>query len=178
MRALLVYESMFGGTHRLAEAIADGMRERVDVSIVNVGGAALRVVTDLLVVGAPTHAGGLSTPQTRAEAGAWSKEPERHLALEPGAMGIGVGDWLDDLEEPIGRFAAFDTRANAARIMTGSAAIHIERKLRKLGGTALVDPMSFLVHENSVLDGEFARAVLWGTQLAAALVGTPVGAGA
>ena len=168
IRALVVYESMFGGTHRLAEAIAEGLRAHVDVSMVSVCQAALRVVSDLVIVGAPTHAGGLSTPETRAEAEEWSKDPERHLVLDRGARGIGVREWLDDLEGPIGRFAAFDTRANAARIMTGSAATHIERKLHKLGGTPLVDPISFLVHENSVLEGEFARAVQWGARLAAA----------
>jgi hypothetical protein len=168
IRALVVYESMFGGTHRLAEAIAEGMRTRVDVSLVGVGEGASRVESDLLIVGAPTHAGGLSSPDTRDEAVEWSADPERHLVLDRGARGIGIREWLDDLQKPIPFFAAFDTRANAARIMTGSAATHIDRKLRKLGGIALVDSTSFLVHENDVLDGEFARAVQWGARLAAA----------
>jgi hypothetical protein len=177
MRALVVYESMFGSTHRLAEAIADGMRGRVDVSLVGVGRAASRVVTDLLIVGAPTHAGGLSSLDTRAEAEAWSEEPERHLVLEWGAPGIGVREWLDDLEGPIPSFVAFDTRANAARIMTGSAAIHIDRKLRKLGGAAVMDPTSFLVHENNLLEGELARAVQFGVQLASAAIPSYVAGG-
>jgi hypothetical protein len=166
IRALVVYESMFGGTHRLAEAIAEGMQDRIDVSLVSAGNAASRMVTDLLIVGAPTHAGGLSSPDTRAEAEAWSEDPERHLALDCGARGIGVREWLDNLESPIPSYAAFDSRANAARIMTGSAAILINRKLRKLGGTAVANPISFLVHENNLLDGEVARAIQWGAQLA------------
>jgi hypothetical protein len=176
IRALVVYESMFGGTHRLAEAIAEGMGDRVDVSLVSAGKASSRMVTDLLIVGAPTHAGGLSTPDTRAEAEAWSEEQGRHLVLDCGARGIGVREWLDNLECPIPPFATFDSRANAARIMTGSAAALINRKLRKLGGTAVAGPTSFLVHENNLLDGEVARAVQWGAQLTSAATSSYVNA--
>ena len=33
MRALVVYESMYGNTHLIADAIADGLRETADVVV-------------------------------------------------------------------------------------------------------------------------------------------------
>jgi hypothetical protein len=60
--------------------------------------------------------------------------------------------------------------------MTGSAATIINRKLRKLGGTSVAAPISFLVHENNLLDGEVARAVQWGVQLASAATSSYVNA--
>lgn len=174
IRALVVYESMFGGTRRMAEAIAEGMRSQLDVSLVGASEAALKVETDLLIVGAPTHVRGLSSRATRAEAEKWATEPARNLVLDRGARGIGVREWLDDLEKPIPLFAAFDTRANAARMMTGSAATHINRSLHKLGGVALVDPISFLMHENKLIDGEYVRGIEWGAGLAAAALASTV----
>ncbi len=36
MKALIVYESMFGNTREVAEAIATGLRDRAEVEIVDV----------------------------------------------------------------------------------------------------------------------------------------------
>ena len=63
MRTLVVYESMFGNTRAIAEAVAAGLTEAAEVVLVPV-----REVTpahvhsaDLIVVGGPTHAHGLSS---------------------------------------------------------------------------------------------------------------------
>lgn len=70
MNALIVYESMFGNTRKLADAIADALRASgVDTSIMH----AQEAPTDLsdyrlVVVGAPTHAHSLPRPKSRAEA--------------------------------------------------------------------------------------------------------------
>ena len=167
MNAVIVYESMFGGTRRIAEAVAMGLSPRYSVSLVGVGEASSTVATDFLIVGAPTHAGGLSSYTTREEAAEWSRDPERHLMLEPEAGGIGVREWLDDLDKISVPFAAFDTRGDAMRLMTGSAATHIDRKLRELGGRSVADPESFRVHENSLIDDELSRAVKWSELLSA-----------
>ena len=73
MRALIVYESMFGGTRDIARAIAAGLRTAVPVDVHGVGDTpgTLGAVGDdvsLLIVGAPTHPGGLSRPRSRAAA--------------------------------------------------------------------------------------------------------------
>jgi menaquinone-dependent protoporphyrinogen IX oxidase len=67
MRALVVYESMYGNTHRIAEAIARGLRPAYAVRVVSVAGARYEHVGryDLIVVGGPTHAHGMSRPDTR-----------------------------------------------------------------------------------------------------------------
>jgi flavodoxin len=58
MKITIVYESMFGNTHEVAEAISDGVRRAepdADVACVPVVEAAPELIksTDLLVVGGP-----------------------------------------------------------------------------------------------------------------------------
>ena len=70
MRALVVFESMFGNTEKIAAAIGEGLATRMPVDVVEVGIAPLDIDADtvLLVVGGPTHAFGMSRPQTRQDA--------------------------------------------------------------------------------------------------------------
>ena len=67
MRALVVFESMYGNTHLIAGEIADGLRAGYEVTLVPVAGATAELVAgaDLLVAGAPTHMHGLSSIVTR-----------------------------------------------------------------------------------------------------------------
>ena len=62
MRARVVYESMFGNTQAIAQAVADGLAESMSVDLEEIGSAATDVAADvgLLVVGGPTHAFGMS----------------------------------------------------------------------------------------------------------------------
>lgn len=170
-RATIVYESMFGSTRRIAEAIAQGMQEAATVSVLPVKHASESFDdVDLLLVGAPTHVHSLSRPSTRAQAGQWGDDPGRALTLEPDAEGIGVREWLElcgDLPVP---FAAFDTRADMPEIFSGSAAAAIEKRLTRLGGRRLMHHESFLVDKTSALEpGELDRARDWGRTLAAQL---------
>src|SRR4051794_36062744 len=104
---LIVYESMFGGTRRVAEAIADGLAPSGHCTVVEVSHAPTVIghEVDLLVIGAPTHAFGLSTPDTRREAQAETTDPV--ISRE-----LGIREWLDALVvlTPRTRTAAFDTR--------------------------------------------------------------------
>lgn len=70
MRALVVYESMFGNTRRIAQAIADGIRDGADVALTDVVDAPADVPddVDLVVVGGPTHVFSMSRKVTRREA--------------------------------------------------------------------------------------------------------------
>ena len=70
MRALVVYESMYGNTHVVAGEIADGLRVGYEVTLVPVAEATAELVAgaDLLVVGAPTHMHGLSSASSRRTA--------------------------------------------------------------------------------------------------------------
>jgi flavodoxin len=73
MRALVVYESMFGNTRLVASNIADGLRADYEVTVVPVAEATPELVAaaDLLVAGAPTHMHGLPSGWTRMLA-AWA----------------------------------------------------------------------------------------------------------
>ena len=68
MRALVVYELMYGNTKEIAAAVADGLSTRMPVQLTEVGAAPTVLADDigLLVVGGPTHAHGMSKPKSRA----------------------------------------------------------------------------------------------------------------
>lgn len=172
LRALVVYESLFGGTEHIARAIANGLEQAVDVRVGSVEQIQPSEASgvDLLIVGGPTHAHAMSSPTTRAEAIEWSHDPARKLQLAPGMHSIGVREWLEKVDE-VGRFACFDTRASGPRLVSGAASHGIARELAKHGGTPVVSPESFLVDSaSSLADGEVRRAIAWGDALAAQVV--------
>ncbi len=112
MRAVVVYESMFGSTKKVAEAIAEGLAECAEVSVVPVTSAGTHILdgTDLVVVGGPTHTHGMSRPGTRKMAGKRAGKPGSEAELVPGAVsGPGVREWLASLGRLEVAGAAFDT---------------------------------------------------------------------
>lgn len=170
--ATIIYESMFGSTRRIAEAIAEGLgHEGVRTTVMAVKDAPETFAdVDLLLVGAPTHVHSLSRPSTRVEAGRWGDDQERRLTLEPDTEGIGVREWLDTCGHLPDRFAAFDTRADMTELFSGSAAVAIERRLKKLGSHRFAAKASFLVDKQSTLEpGELDRAKEWGRTIAVEL---------
>ena len=64
MHTLVVYESMFGNTHKIADGIAAGLRPTGEVRVVPVHEATDELVAwaDLVVVGGPTHIHGMTRP--------------------------------------------------------------------------------------------------------------------
>ena len=168
MRALVVYESMYGNTHAVADAIAAGLGGEVEVRPVHDAGTVSGDV-DLLVVGGPTHMHGLTSAMSRKAA--VSAAEEDAVTVEPGATEEpGLREWLRGLEGTGLRAAAFDTRADARAALTGSAARGIARRLRRRG-CDVVDSQSFLVadSEGPLEDGELDRAREWAAGLASAL---------
>src|SRR5215472_6975640 len=170
MKAVVIFESMYGNTRAIAEAVAEGIAADSDVQVtaLPVGAASTEVTrdADLLVVGGPTHAHGMSRAPTRRAAHEAADKPDSGLLLDPTAGGPGVRDWLAHLEHRGGLGAAFDTRLDAPAIFTGSAAARIARKLRRSGVTAVTKPESFLVTKKTQLHaGEVARAREWGARL-------------
>ncbi len=167
MKIVIVFESMFGNTRQIAEAIADGARDPALVSVVNVNDITLPVLenANIVIVGAPTHAHTLSRPATRAEAVKEAADPTKGLALEPNAESTGIREWLETAPSLPGLFAAFDTRADIARVLSGAASSKIDRMLYSLGSKRLDKAQSFLVKDNRLDEGERDRAQRWGTQL-------------
>lgn len=167
MRALVVYESMFGNTGKVASAIADGMADGADVTLLNVVDAPVELPADidLVVVGGPTHAFSMSRTSTRRAAaqrgGAYTDLPE------------GIREWLDNLTRAPSAcaFAAFDTRVDMP-LLPGAASHAATRRARKLG-FSVVDPASFLVegYEGPLVPGQLQRAREWGHSLTEQLAG-------
>jgi hypothetical protein len=173
VKAVVVYESMFGNTHLIADEIANGLRDGNidDVTVVAVGDAEADLVTqaDLVVVGGPTHVHGMSRESTRKAAVEMAEKPDSDLTLEPDAEGDGLREWFDQLDASITTAAAFDTRAAIPATISGRASKGIAKRLRAHGAALVVDPESFLVSkENHLLDHEAEHARAWGARLASA----------
>jgi len=175
MQALIVYESMYGNTRAIAEAIAEGVHEAepdADVSCVPVStaGPELTRTADLLVVGGPTHMHGMSSGVSRrlAQASAAKQHGgEASHGLDEGAEGPGLRSWFHHLpqSEPGTYAAAFDTRADIR--MSGGAADGIARRLAHHHYDLVVEPEGFVVDdaEGPLRAGELDRARAWGAQL-------------
>ena len=171
MRALVVYESMYGSTHVIADNIADGLRGDYEVTVVPVGKATPELVAaaDLVVAGAPTHLRGLSTAKSRQMAAQAAAKPGSWLRMDPDAGGPGMRDWLEGLGHRDGLAAAFDTRVNGLALLTGRASRPIARLLKRHGYRLVAAPEGFLVcSHGTLLDGEASWARRWGTIIAAA----------
>jgi hypothetical protein len=163
MTALVVYESMWGSTKAIAEAIADGLAPGGPVRVVEVSDleGAVGDDVDLLVVGGPTHAFGMTRASTRD--GAAKDHP-------PVISTTGVREWLEGLHLRAGvACAAFDTKVVKPNL-PGSAGRAIDKELRRLGGRPVAKATTFRVHGkwDGLADGELERARDWGAELAEA----------
>ena len=159
MKALIIYDSFFGNTERVAQAIATALADRADVTARRVGEVKPENLTglDLLIVGSPTQ-GFRPTP-------AMKKLLESIPAQ--GLKGVKV--------------AAFDTRIAIedvhSRLLTvlvdlfGYAAKPIADRLKKKAGDLVLPPEGFFVQdkEGPLKEGELARAAAWAKKLITAL---------
>ena len=173
MRAVVVYESMYGNTHLVADAIGAGLRPAFDVSVVPVAQVSPAVLADaeLVVVGGPTHAHGMSRAATRKAAVEAAEKPASPLEVEPDAPGPGLRDWFGALGQYPAKAAAFDTRIHAPAVLTGRASKGVTRLLRAHGFDVIAEPESFLVTKQDRLElQETARARAWGASLAESIV--------
>lgn len=162
MKALVMYESMFGNTETVARAVAEGLATKFEVTVADVRTTPRALGMDVVVVGGPTHAFGMSRPGTRQDA-------VRQGAGHKGAEEVGLREWLDTSPALTGiAAAAFDTKVN--KPLTGSAARKADRRLRRLGCRVLVPAESFHVGGTAgpLADGERERARRWGETVAAA----------
>lgn len=145
MRALVVYDSVYGNTEKIAQAIG-GAISGGEVRVLRAGevGPPELENISLLVVGAPTQ-GGRATPAIRDFLDRVSKAEINGLDA-----------------------AAFDTRhVSAMTKIFGYAAGRIASSLKKKGANLLVDPEGFFVEgtEGPLRAGELERAAAWGKGL-------------
>ena len=163
MRVLVVYESMFGNTRDLAEAIASGAGDAAVTECVEVSEAGQPYDgLDLLIVGGPTHQFGLSRPGSRA--GALDDADGPLVSQE-----FGIREWIKSLRKvKCASAAAFDTSIRSPNL-PGSAARGAAKRLRKRGYEIVASPEIFHVEgmTGPITDGELERARDWGRQLTA-----------
>lgn len=132
MRALVVFDSVYGNTEWIARAICEGLQQHHTVRQIRASAVDVADLksADLLVVGAPTQ-------RHRAS-------PEMHAFLEtlPRRSLRGVSA------------SAFDTRYRMAMFFSGSAAVEIARQLKRAGATIIDEPQSFFMEPEHPADGE------------------------
>jgi flavodoxin len=151
LKALVVYDSRFGNTEKVAHAIAAALGPEDNVRTVKVDAVAAEDLQDLdvVVVGGPVHA--------------WrpTKEIQAFLdSLQPNALS-GV------------QAAAFDTRFGSR--LAGAAADNIEKALRKQGCTIVAPATGFIVlgGEGPLAEGELNKAAAWAKQILEATGANP-----
>ena len=142
MKALIVYDSIYGNTEKIARAIAETITPSDEVKVLRAGEANPSELAsiDLLIVGSPTHAG----RPTPAIQDLLNKVPKLSL------QGINV--------------AAFDTRIPTKLVRVfGYAAGRIAGNLKRKGGTLIASPEGFFVtgSKGPLKEGELERAAGW-----------------
>jgi flavodoxin len=159
MKAMVVYDSIFGNTEQIAQAIGKALGSQEDVEILRVGNVKPEQLTGLtlLIVGSPTR-GFRPTP---AISNLLKSIPKN------GLKGVKV--------------AAFDTRFTMDEIESsifilpilvnifGYAAKPIADRLKKKGGELAIPPEGFFVEgtEGPLKEGELERAADWAKQIIA-----------
>lgn len=164
MKAIVVYESMWGNTAAVARAIAEGIGPAARaLSTAEATGEALADL-DLIVAGAPVIGFQLADEKAREQIGA----QYGHSARPPDLSHPAMRSWLATLPAGRGRSAAFETRVWWS---PGGATGAIERGLERAGYRPLAKAQRFIVRGKygPLRDGELERARRWGAELAQAL---------
>jgi flavodoxin len=143
MKTLIIYDSQYGNTEKIARAIGDAIPEARVIHASESDPSELETV-DLILVGSPPHGG-----RPMGEVQTFLKKAPT-TAIE----GINV--------------AAFDTRFSSglAKIF-GYAAVRIANTLKRKGGNLLVEPEGFIVEgtKGPLKEGELERAASWAREI-------------
>jgi len=160
MKALVIYDSFFGNTEQIAQAIGSALGSETDVEVLRVGDVKPEQLTglNLLVVGSPTR-GFRPTPAIVNLLGGLPANGLR--GVKTAAFDTRMS--FDGIDQPILRFLA---RLLPARY----AAKPISAALKRKGGELVVPPEGFWVNdsEGPLKEGELERAADWASQIMAA----------
>jgi hypothetical protein len=166
MKAIVVYESLWGNTAAVARAIADGLGS--DAVALPTGQATPGLVAgaDLIVAGAPLLGFGLPTEDMRANIGKSSSGAPTPPDLAHPSMRA----WIGSLPSVRARYATFETRIWWS---PGSAAKSIAKLLDDHGMRPAAEPKKFIVtgRYGPLKGGELGRAKAWGASLAETMRG-------
>ncbi len=160
MKALVVYESLWGNTAAIARAIAEGIGpEAKALSTAEATPGAL-ADADLLVAGSPLFAFQLPTDKIRETI----RKKASSFAAPPDLSHPPLRAWLESLPGGQGRGAAFETRM---WFSPGGATGAILKGLEKAGFPPLARGQRFRVTgmAGPLKPGELERARAWGARL-------------
>ncbi|HEX9092553.1 MAG TPA: flavodoxin/nitric oxide synthase [Coriobacteriia bacterium] len=163
MKAVVVYESLWGNTAAVGRAIAEGIGSGATVLTTDQATPAALEGAELIVAGAPLLGFALPTDEMRANIRA---NPGKCPA-PPDLAHPSMRSWLDALPNGTGRAAAFETRIWWS---PGSAAKTILEGLTARGYRPAGDGQRFIVAGRCgpLRDGELEKARAWGAELARA----------
>jgi hypothetical protein len=162
MRAVVVYESLWGNTAAIAHSIAEGLGQGTPVLRTDQATAAVVADADLIVVGAPVL--GFSLP---------TEDMLRSIGSNPGSAPTppdlshpSLRSWLDSLPAGHGRSASFETRIRGP--FPGGSVKTITERLEAAGYPAITRGTPFFVKGKygPMRGGEIERAREWGAELA------------
>jgi hypothetical protein len=164
MKAVVVYESLWGNTAAVARAIADGIGPEARCLSTDEASPPAIADADLIVAGAPVHGFRLGDDRMHAAIA----RDEAHAPKPPDLSHLPLRSWLDGLPEGHARSAAFETRIWwSPRGATGD----IQSRLTRAGYRPIAQAQKFVVTDKygPLRDGELERAHQWGQELAAAV---------
>jgi hypothetical protein len=166
VKAVVVYESLWGNTAAVAAAIAEGIGEGASARPTSEVSAEDLRDADLLVAGAPLLGFQLPTDGMRASI---ASNPQ-HKDHPPSLSQPSMRDWLAGVPSRSAACASFET---GLKWSPGSAAKRIRKTLAASGWQPAAPPERFLVEGTygPLREGELARAREWGAGLARAVVG-------
>jgi flavodoxin len=149
MQTVVIYDSKFGNTEKIAQAIGRGLSALGDVRVMSTGEATLTERPDLLLLGGPTQKRGASP---------------------------GLRQFIEALPIALRTVpaASFDTRYRGATWLFGSAAAEAAKAIRRAGGDLVAEPESFFIVRKGPMErqtlepGEIERAEQWAAAVAAA----------
>lgn len=159
MKALVIYDSFFGNTEQIAQAIGNALGSQEDVGTFRVGDVKPEGLTGLglLIVGSPTR----GFRPTEAIVNFLKSIPANGLkGVKVAAFDTRIA--TSDIGSPLGRFIV-----NKG----GYAAKPIADSLKKKGGELIIPPEGFYVkdREGPLKEGEFKRAEDWAKLISAAM---------
>jgi hypothetical protein len=164
MRALVVFESIWGNTAAIAAAIAEGLGAGARAIPTDEATPDVVAGCDLVVAGAPVMAFRLPTDAMRDRLLA----EHRDAPVPADVSHPSLRSWLDALPRGHALMAAFETRLHWS---PGGSTGSIERSMRAAGYRRAARAAKFFVTGmyGPLKDGELERARSWGRELAAAI---------
>ena len=168
MKAVVVYESLWGNTAAVARAVAEGFGPDARAMTTDEATEPVVAEADVIVAGAPVIAFSLASDRTRNDIA----KAEKDAPTPPDTAHPSLRSWLASLPAGHGVSAAFETRIWwSPRGATGA----IEQGLRKAGYARIAKPGKFVVDGKygPLRDGELDKARQWGHDVAIAAGATP-----